>query len=78
MITEQFNSPLSVTSNSVTLTDCSISTSTKHPVEQLQLNSILDGGIGVTTHVKVRSDPIGKSKILSFLMTGGSVAIVTE
>ena len=77
IITEQFNSPLSVTSNSVILTDCSISISTKHPVEQLQLNSLSDGGVGVTIHVKVRLDPAGNSK-MSDWFASGTLMTVTE
>jgi len=30
----------------------------KHPVEQLQLKTLLEGGVGVTAQVKLRADPV--------------------
>ena len=64
MTTEQFITPLSISSSAVTLMVCSICISAKHPVEQLQLNSLTDGGRGVTEQFKMRSVPAKYSKAL--------------
>ena len=56
-------------SSTLTITDCSVLLSNEHPL-QLQLSSLSDGGVGVTIHVKVRSDPTGNSKIFSIPLTG--------
>ena len=54
--------------------------SAKHPVEQFQLNSLSVGGVGVTKHVRLRSDPTRYSTVLLFPSTGkpgGSVITLT-
>ena len=64
MSTEQFITPLSISSSAVTLMVCSICISAKHPVEQLQLNSLSDGGEGKTEQFRVRAVPTKYSKAL--------------
>ena len=68
MLIEQFNWSIPG-SFTLTITDCSVLLSNVHPL-QLQLSSLLDGGVGSTIHVKVRSDPTGNSKTFSIPLTG--------
>ena len=56
---------------------CSILISAKHPVEHFQLNSLLAGGVGVTKHVRLRSDPTRYSKVLLFPSTGEPLELGT-
>ena len=48
---------------------CSVFISAKHPVEHFQLNSLLTGGVGVTKHVRLRSDPTRYPIVLLFPST---------
>ena len=56
-------------SSTLTITDCSVLLSNEH-ISQLQLSWLSDGGVGVTTHVKVSLDPTGNSKTFSIPLTG--------
>ena len=59
---------------------CPVLVSAKHPVEQFQLNSLSAGGVGVTKHVRLRSDPTRYSTVLllpSAGKPGGSVITLT-
>ena len=57
IFTTQFSTPPSVISKLITLIFCVISKSAKHPVEQLQLNSLSGGGGGSTKHDRLRLVP---------------------
>ena len=69
IITEQFKSSMPWSTNSIT-NDCSDFPSMKHPLEQLHLNLLSDGGVGVTIHVKVMLDPTGNSKTFLIPLIG--------
>ena len=79
--TEQFNTPLSVTSISVILIVCSSTMSAKHPVEHPQTKSLsLNVSVELTSQVKVMLDPIRCSNVLLSTSTrapGGSLTMVT-
>ena len=80
MVKEQVNNPLSNEVRLETLMVCSILISAKHPVEQFQLNSLSVGGVGVTKHVRLRSDPMRYSIVLLFSyegIPGGLATILT-
>lgn len=64
IITKQFKLPASDNFSPITFTIFSVFISTEHPVEQLQIYSLSDGGVGITKHVKFTSDPTRYSKLL--------------
>ena len=77
---EQFITTFFSNPSSVMLTVSWTVTLSKHPVEQLQVNSLPGGGAGVTKHRIVRFDPrtysiTSISLLVSFL--GGSASILT-
>ena len=70
-VMEQLISSPSATSNSVILTIWFVFIFGMHPEEQLQLNSLSDGGVRVTIHLNATwdTDPTRYSKMLSFTCT---------
>ena len=72
LVNEHVSVPLSVVLRSLALIVCSIIISAKHPFEHFQVNSLLAGGVGVTEHVRLRSEPMKYSTALLMLSSNGT------